>query len=121
MTVLDRCELWAPWSEELGRWSVLQWSLGLVNLWQIPQLLAVQLAKEDSRQLVGGMIVIFRVLGGLCSAGGSVTLAVVADMVRYGLPWTEGDANWRISFVTRDRILGCINQFRCNQKLVDMS
>jgi MFS family permease len=34
------CELWAPWSEELGRWKVLQWSLGLVNLWQIPCALA---------------------------------------------------------------------------------
>jgi hypothetical protein len=30
------CELWAPWSEELGRWKVLQCSLGLVNLWQVP-------------------------------------------------------------------------------------
>lgn len=30
------CELWAPWSEEIGRRKVLQWSLGLVNLWQIP-------------------------------------------------------------------------------------
>ena len=30
------CELWAPWSEELGRFKVLQWSLGLVNLWHIP-------------------------------------------------------------------------------------
>jgi hypothetical protein len=34
------CELWAPWSEELGRKKVLQWSLGLVNLWQIPCALA---------------------------------------------------------------------------------
>jgi len=25
------CELWAPWSEELGRWGVLQASLALVN------------------------------------------------------------------------------------------
>lgn len=25
------CELWAPWSEELGRWPVLQLSLFLVN------------------------------------------------------------------------------------------
>ena len=34
------CELWAPWSEELGRRPILQWSLGLVNLWQIPCALA---------------------------------------------------------------------------------
>ena len=25
------CELWAPWSEELGRWPILQASLALVN------------------------------------------------------------------------------------------
>jgi MFS family permease len=25
------CELWAPWSEELGRWPILQLSLFLVN------------------------------------------------------------------------------------------
>ena len=25
------CELWAPWSEELGRWPILQLSLCLVN------------------------------------------------------------------------------------------
>ena len=27
------CELWAPWSEEFGRWPIMQLSLGLVNLW----------------------------------------------------------------------------------------
>ena len=26
------CELWAPWSEEFGRWPILQISLALVNL-----------------------------------------------------------------------------------------
>ena len=30
------CELWAPWSEELGRKPILQLSLFLVNIWQIP-------------------------------------------------------------------------------------
>lgn len=25
------CELWAPWSEEFGRWPILQLSLFLVN------------------------------------------------------------------------------------------
>ena len=34
------CELWAPWSEEFGRWPVLQISLFLVNIWQIPAALA---------------------------------------------------------------------------------
>ena len=27
------CEFWAPWSEEPGRWGVLQTSLALVNIW----------------------------------------------------------------------------------------
>jgi len=30
------CELWAPWSEEYGRWPIQQLSLFLVNIWQIP-------------------------------------------------------------------------------------
>lgn len=30
------CELWAPWSEEFGRWPILQLSLLLINIWQIP-------------------------------------------------------------------------------------
>ncbi|KAJ5238810.1 hypothetical protein N7468_003429 [Penicillium chermesinum] len=30
------CELWAPWSEEFGRWPIMQLSLLLVNIWQIP-------------------------------------------------------------------------------------
>lgn len=29
------CELWAPWSEELGRWPILQLSMFLINIWQI--------------------------------------------------------------------------------------
>lgn len=28
------CELWAPWSEEFGRWPILQISLFFVNIWQ---------------------------------------------------------------------------------------
>ena len=34
------CELWAPWSEEFGRWPILQLSLFLINIWQIPAALA---------------------------------------------------------------------------------
>lgn len=30
------CELWAPWSEEFGRWPVLQLSMFLINIWQLP-------------------------------------------------------------------------------------
>lgn len=33
-------EIWAPWSEEFGRWPVLQLSLFLVNIWQILAALA---------------------------------------------------------------------------------
>lgn len=29
------CELWAPWSEEFGRWKIQQLSLFLVNIWQV--------------------------------------------------------------------------------------
>jgi MFS family permease len=64
------CELWAPWSEEYGRWPIQQLSLFLVNLWQIPCALSKNYATY----------VVFRTLGGLSTAGGSVTLGVLADM-----------------------------------------
>lgn len=64
------CELWAPWSEEFGRWKILQLSLGLVNIWTLP----VALAPNFGCLLVG------RALGGLSSAGGSVTLGMIADI-----------------------------------------
>lgn len=64
------CELWAPWSEEIGRKPVLQASLLLVNLFCIPVGVAPNF----------GTILAFRALGGLATAGGSVTLGMVADM-----------------------------------------
>ncbi|KAJ5569445.1 uncharacterized protein N7459_008875 [Penicillium hispanicum] len=64
------CELWAPWSEELGRKPILQASLFLVNIWQLP----VALAPNFASLMVG------RALGGLSSAGGSVTLGMIADL-----------------------------------------
>jgi MFS family permease len=64
------CELWAPWSEEVGRKPILQASLFLVNIWQIP----VAIAPNFATILVG------RALGGLSSAGGSVTLGMIADI-----------------------------------------
>lgn len=64
------CELWAPWSEELGRWPTQQLSLLLVNIWQIPCAVAPNFAT----------LVICRLLGGLSTSGGSVTLGVLADM-----------------------------------------
>jgi len=48
----------------------MQLSLGLVNIWQIP----VALAPNFATILVG------RALGGLSSAGGSVTLGKIADL-----------------------------------------
>ncbi|KAL3471780.1 MFS general substrate transporter [Aspergillus californicus] len=64
------CELWAPWSEELGRKPILQLSMLLANLWQLP----VALAPNFATVMVG------RAFGGLSLAGGSVTLGMVADM-----------------------------------------
>ncbi|KAK0643898.1 major facilitator superfamily domain-containing protein [Cercophora newfieldiana] len=64
------CELWAPWSEEFGRKPILQLSLGLVNIWCLP----VALAPNFATLMVG------RALGGLSSAGGSVTLGMIADI-----------------------------------------
>lgn len=70
LTYAFGCELWAPWSEELGRWPILQLSLFFVNIWQIPVGIAPNFAT----------IIIGRALGGLSTAGGSVTLGMVADM-----------------------------------------
>lgn len=64
------CELWAPWSEELGRWPTQQLSLLFVNIFQIPCALATNFHT----------LVICRFLGGLSTAGGSITLGVVADL-----------------------------------------
>ncbi|KAA8650875.1 hypothetical protein EYZ11_009152 [Aspergillus tanneri] len=64
------CELWAPWSEELGRKPILQLSMFLVNIWQLP----VALAPNFATIMVG------RAFGGLSLAGGSVTLGMVADL-----------------------------------------
>ena len=66
------CEIWAAPSEELGRWPVLQMSLLLVNLFQLPVVLAPNFA----------CLMVGRSLGGLSTAGGSITLGMVADMVR---------------------------------------
>ncbi|KAI5924613.1 major facilitator superfamily domain-containing protein [Camillea tinctor] len=66
------CELWAPWSEEFGRVVVLQASLFLVNMFCLPVVLAPQFVS----------ILVGRSFGGLFSAGGSVTLGMVADLFR---------------------------------------
>jgi MFS family permease len=64
------CELWAPWSERYGRHIIMQLSLLSVNIWQI-------LAGCSTSW---SMVLAARLLGGICSAGGSVTLGMVADM-----------------------------------------
>ncbi|TQN64876.1 putative transporter [Colletotrichum shisoi] len=66
------CELWAPWSEEFGRWKILQCSLFLVNMWQI---LAA-------------------------SAGGSVTLGMVADL------YQPEEQQWAVLFVVLSSVFG---------------
>jgi MFS family permease len=86
------CELWAPWSEEFGRWPILQLSLFLVNIWQLP----VALAPNFATVMVG------RALGGLSSAGGSVTLGMIADM------WESDDQQYAVAFVVFSSVGGSI-------------
>ncbi|KAK8109667.1 MFS general substrate transporter [Apiospora kogelbergensis] len=86
------CELWAPWSEELGRWPVLQISLGLVNFCCI----FVGIARNFATVLA------FRCLGGLFSAGGSVTLGIVADM------YHADDQQYAVLFVVLSSVGGSI-------------
>lgn len=84
------CELWAPWSEEFGRWPVMQLSLFMVNIWQIPCALAPNF----------GTIVVCRALGGLSSAGGSVTLGMTADM------WEANDQGFAVAYVVLSSVGG---------------
>lgn len=86
------CELWAPWSEDLGRKNVLQASLWLVNLLQILCAMAPSIGA-----VVGG-----RALGGLSSAGGSVTLGVVADM------YSPAEQQRPVAFVVFASVMGSI-------------
>ncbi|EGV62452.1 hypothetical protein PSN45_001209 [Yamadazyma tenuis] len=84
------CELWAPWSEEYGRWPIMQLSLFFVNIWQIPAALSPNL---------GGLLVA-RFLGGLSSAGGSVTLGMCADM------WESSDQGFAVAYVVLSSVGG---------------
>ncbi|KAK2749124.1 hypothetical protein FQN55_003826 [Onygenales sp. PD_40] len=85
-------ELWAPWSEEIGRWPIMQLSLLLVNLWQIPCALAQNFPT----------IVVGRFLAGLCSAGGSVTLGMIADM------WEPDDQQFAVAFIVLASVAGSV-------------
>ena len=84
------CEVWAPWSEEFGRWPVLQLSLFLVNIWQLPCALAPNF----------GTMIVGRALVGLSSAGGSVTLGMVADM------WEPDDQQYAVAFIVFSSVGG---------------
>lgn len=86
------CELWAPWSEEFGRKPILQLSLLLVNIWQLPVALAPNF----------GTIMAGRTLGGISSAGGSVTLGMIADM------WESDDQQYAVAFVVFSSVGGSI-------------
>ena len=84
------CELWAPWSEELGRKPILQLSMLLTNLWQLP----VALAPNFATIMVG------RTFGGLSLAGGSVTLGMVADM------WDADNNQFAVAYVVWSSVTG---------------
>ncbi|KAL8671181.1 MAG: hypothetical protein Q9168_004316 [Polycauliona sp. 1 TL-2023] len=86
------CELWAPWSEEFGRKPILQLSLLFVNIFQLP----VALAPNFTSIMVG------RALGGLSTAGGSVTLGMVADM------WEADNQQYAVAFVVFSSVGGSI-------------
>lgn len=86
------CELWAPWSEEFGRWPVLQLSLFFVNVFQLP----VALAKNFGTIMAG------RALGGLSTAGGSVTLGMVADL------WESDKQQYAVAYVVFSSVGGSI-------------
>lgn len=66
------CELWAPWSEELGRKWLMQASMALVILFT-----AVIPFSPNFTVLLA-----LRILTGLATAGGSLTLGVAADMYK---------------------------------------
>ncbi|KAI9818059.1 MAG: hypothetical protein M1827_000683 [Pycnora praestabilis] len=85
-------ELWAPWSEDLGRWPILQLSLFLVNIWQLPCALAPNF----------GSLVVGRFLGGISSAGGSVTLGMVADM------WQADDQQYAVAYIVLSSVGGSV-------------
>ncbi|KAF7594076.1 hypothetical protein BBP40_010213 [Aspergillus hancockii] len=86
------CELWAPWSEELGRKPILQASLFLVNIFQLPVALAPNFAS----------IMVGRALGGLSSAGGSVTLGMIADL------WEADDQQYAVACVVFSSVGGSV-------------
>lgn len=86
------CEAWAPFSEEFGRFWIMQASLFLVNVWQIPCALAPNFTT----------VIIARGLGGLSSAGGSVTLGIVADMFK------PADQQFALAYIVLSSVGGSV-------------
>ena len=84
------CELWAPWSEEFGRWPILQLSLFLVNCTQIWGVFSPNYE----------VLIAARFFGGLWTAGGSVTLAIVADM------YDADDQQYALAFIVLSSCVG---------------
>ncbi|KAI1275104.1 major facilitator superfamily domain-containing protein [Xylaria sp. FL0933] len=92
LTYAVGCELWAPVSEEFGRRVVLQISMTLINLCAIPVGVAPNIAA----------IVVSRMLGGLSTAGGSVTFGMVADM------YDRDSQQYAVAFVIFSSVFGSI-------------
>lgn len=84
------CELWAPWSEELGRKWLMQASMALVILFTA----LIPVSPSFT------VVLILRILTGLATAGGSLTLGVAADMYR---PHQQQDA---VAFIAWGSMLG---------------
>ena len=70
----------------------MQLSLGLVNLWQLPVALAPNY----------GAVVVGRFLGGISSAGGSVTLGMVADM------WDADNQQYAVNYIVLSSVGGSV-------------
>ena len=83
-------ELWAPWSEEIGRWPIMQLSLFLVNITQLWGVYA-----NNYNTLLAA-----RFFGGLFTAGGSVTLGMVADL------YDAEDHQFAIAFIVLSSVIG---------------
>lgn len=85
-------EFWAPWSEDCGRKPIMQLSLFFVNIWQIQCIVA-----PNIETILAG-----RFLGGLSSAGGSVTLGIVADL--YGPDYQQ----FAVAFICFASVCGAV-------------
>ncbi|EUC49504.1 hypothetical protein COCMIDRAFT_22876 [Bipolaris oryzae ATCC 44560] len=64
------CRLWRPFSDDMGRKSVTQASLGLTNMSVL-----ISALSKSSGGVIGG-----RILGGLSSAGCGVTMSIIEDI-----------------------------------------